>query len=222
MQNNEVLISPSILASDFSRPISALKEIENSGCDYVHLDVMDGIFVPQITFGAKFIKDLRKESDLVFDTHLMITEPEKHISSFIDAGSDIITVHAESTNHLWRCINLIKDSGKMAGVALNPATPISFISPILPIIDYVLIMTVNPGWGGQKFINETLLKVKDLNLEKKNNNYSYIIAVDGGISEENILTVSDFGASLFVMGTAFFKKEDKSLFIDSIKEALTR
>ena len=163
MRRNELSISPSVLASDFSRAAEALTCISDSGCNYVHLDVMDGQFVPDITFGPKFIKDLKKNSDLIFDTHLMIDKPERMIESFIDAGSDIITVHAEATNHLHRCLGMIKSAGISCGVAINPGTPVSLLEAVLDEVDYVLVMTVNPGFGGQHFLDQMVAKIAALN-----------------------------------------------------------
>ncbi len=220
MNVKQLSISPSILASDFAHASDALKQISDSGCDYVHLDVMDGHFVPQITFGSKFIKDLKKESDLVFDTHLMIDKPEEKIESFIDAGADIITFHAEATNHIERCISMIKNSGVSAGIAINPGTSVSAIEAVLDEVDYVLVMTVNPGWGGQKFIPQTIKKIKELDLRRNEEGYNYIIEVDGGINKDNIKMLYDAGVSLAVMGTSFFREDDKESFVDEILEII--
>ncbi len=220
MSVKQLSISPSILASDFAHASDALKQISDSGCDYVHLDVMDGHFVPQITFGSKFIKDLKKESDLVFDTHLMIDKPEEKIESFIDAGADIITFHAEATNHIERCISMIKNSGVSAGIAINPGTSVSAIEAVLDEVDYVLVMTVNPGWGGQKFIPQTIKKIKELDLRRNEEGYNYIIEVDGGINKDNIKMLYDAGVSLAVMGTSFFREDDKESFVDEILEII--
>lgn len=220
MSVKQLSISPSILASDFAHASDALKQISDSGCDYVHLDVMDGHFVPQITFGSKFIKDLKKESDLVFDTHLMIDKPEEKIESFIDAGADIITFHAEATNHIERCISMIKNSGVSAGIAINPGTSVSAIEAVLDEVDYVLVMTVNPGWGGQKFIPQTIKKIKELDLRRNEEGYNYIIEVDGGINKDNIKILYDAGVSLAVMGTSFFREDDKESFVDEILEII--
>ena len=220
MIKNELSISPSILASDFSRAAEALWSISDSGCNYVHLDVMDGQFVPDITFGPKFIKDLKKNSDLIFDTHLMIDKPERMIESFIDAGSDIITVHAEATNHLHRCLGMIKSAGISCGVAINPGTPVSLLEAVLDEVDYVLVMTVNPGWGGQKFIPSTLKKIRELDMRRAEEGYSYQIEVDGGINSETIKLIYDAGATLAVMGTAFFREENRREYISNLLESL--
>ena len=220
MIKNELSISPSILASDFSRAAEALWSISDSGCNYVHLDVMDGQFVPDITFGPKFIKDLKKNSDLIFDTHLMIDKPERMIESFIDAGSDIITVHAEATNHLHRCLGMIKSAGISCGVAINPGTPVSLLEAVLDEVDYVLVMTVNPGWGGQKFINSTLKKIQELDMRREEEGFSYQIEVDGGINRETVKLCYDRGVTLAVMGTAFFREKDKKTLVQEIINSL--
>lgn len=220
MKGKVLNISPSLLASDFSAPSDALRIISDAGCDYAHFDVMDGHFVPQITFGAKFIKDLKKKSDLIFDTHLMVEKPENYIPDFIDAGCDIITVHKEATCHLERCISMIKSAGISAGVAINPGTGVSEIEAVLEEVDYVLVMTVNPGWGGQRFIPQTIKKVKELDLRREEEGYSYNIEVDGGVGKANIKTLYDSGVSLAVMGTQFFNAPNKFTFINDIYEIL--
>ena len=220
MNRSEISISPSLLASDFSKAGEEIASISESGCNHVHLDVMDGIFVPNITFGPKFIKDLKKESDLIFDTHLMIDRPERMIADFIDAGSDIITVHAEATDHLERCLSMIREAGVNVGVAINPGTPVSMLEAVLDEIDYVLVMTVNPGWGGQKFIPSTLKKIRELDMRRAEEGYSYQIEVDGGINSETIKLIYDAGATLAVMGTAFFREENRREYISNLLESL--
>ena len=220
MSNRQLSISPSILASDFAFADASLRTISDSGCDYVHLDVMDGHFVPQITFGSKFVGDLKKNSDLIFDTHLMVEKPENYIKSFLDAGSDIITIHAEATNHLDRCINMIKEGGASAGVAINPATSVGAIEAVLDIVDYVLVMTVNPGWGGQKFIPYTLKKIRELDLRREEEGYSYLIEADGGIGKNNIKSLYSSGVTLAVMGTQFFNAQNKPGFVNEIYEII--
>lgn len=220
MKRNELSISPSVLASDFSKAGEELASISEAGCNHVHLDVMDGHFVPDITFGPKFIKDLKKSSDLIFDTHLMIEKPERMIPAFIDAGCDIITIHQEATNHLDRCLSMIKNAGIDCGVAINPGTPVSSLEAVLDIVDYVLVMTVNPGWGGQKFIPSTLKKIQELSYRREEEGFSYQISVDGGINRDTIRLCYEKGVTLAVMGTAFFRETDKKSFVQGIIDSL--
>lgn len=221
MSSNSILISPSLLASDFSQAELALEQVSESGCDYVHLDVMDGHFVPVITFGPKFIEDIRKNSDLIFDTHLMIDEPERQIEAFAKAGSNIITIHPEATKHPWRCLQLIKSFSIECGLAINPGTSVSSIESMLDIVDYILVMSVNPGWGGQKFIPEMLKKIEELDIRRKTEGYGYRISVDGGVGESNIKQVCQAGADIAVMGTAFFREDDKKGFVDNINNIVS-
>ena len=220
MSSKQLSLSPSLLASDFAYAYDSLRMISDAGCDYVHLDVMDGHFVPQITFGSKFIADLKKKSDLIFDTHLMVEKPENFIHSFIDAGCDIITVHQEATCHLERCISTIKAAGLSAGVAINPGTSVNAIEAVLDEVDFVLVMTVNPGWGGQKFIPGTVKKVKELDLRRTEEGFGYNIEVYGGVGKENIRLLYEAGVTHAVMGTAFFREQNKSSFVNEIYEIL--
>lgn len=195
-----IKISPSILAADFSDLKSEIKKIEAAGADMVHIDVMDGLFVPNISFGLPVIKAIRRCTNLLFDVHLMIKSPERYINDFKEAGADIITVHAEATDHLHRTLQSIKASGAKAGVALNPGTDPSAIKYVLSETDMVLVMTVNPGFGGQKFIGEMTKKVAEVRAMAP----GLDIEVDGGISSDNIDLVTCAGANVIVAGSAVF------------------
>lgn len=215
----ELIIAPSVLSADFSQISTDIADIKNSGSEWVHLDVMDGRFVPNITFGPKFISDIRKHSDLIFDTHLMIENPENFIEHFADAGSDYITVHSEATVHLHRTLQMIKDTGKKAGVSIVPSTPISLIREILSEVDLVLVMTVNPGFGGQSLITNCLHKVKELVKIRDAEQLNYLISVDGGVNMKTISLVKSAGIDVAVAGSAFFSAANKNSFVKDLKEA---
>uniref|UniRef100_A0A7C5V0R1 Ribulose-phosphate 3-epimerase n=1 Tax=Caldicellulosiruptor owensensis TaxID=55205 RepID=A0A7C5V0R1_9FIRM len=212
-----IKIAPSILSSDFADLKSELKKLEVAGADLVHIDVMDGNFVDNITIGAPVVSSLRKNSKLFFDVHLMVIHPEKHIERFVQSGADNITVHAEATYHLDALINRIKNFGKKASVALNPATPIYMIENVLEIVDMVLIMTVNPGYGGQKFIPYTLKKIEMLANLREKEGLSFEIEVDGGINEDTIVDCVNAGADVIVAGSYVFDSGDVSKAIEKLK-----
>lgn len=205
---NTVNIAPSFLSADIWRVAEQVGGLENMGCKYLHLDVMDGCFVPNISFGAAYIKGLRLRSRMIFDTHLMVEEPDRFFNDFAQAGADIITIHTEACRHVHRSVQRIKDLGLKAGVALNPATPLSALEEILPELDLVLIMSVNPGFGGQSFIGSSLEKVQRLQSLRADRNCSFIIEVDGGVNAENISVIAQAGADLLVAGAAVFGQTD--------------
>ena len=207
----KIQISPSILSADFSQLGNEIKKLEEGGADLIHVDVMDGHFVPNLTIGPPVIKALRKYTKLPFDVHLMISPVHKYIKNFADAGSDIITIHPEATKDLKESINLIKELDKKVGVSLNPNTEINVIESQLNNIDLVLIMSVFPGFGGQKFIPETIKKIKDLKEIKDKNNYSFDIEVDGGINFSNSKEVINAGANILVSGTTIFKENNGNI-----------
>lgn len=211
-----IYIAPSLLSADFSKLQEEVKDIEQGGADWLHLDVMDGHFVPNITFGPGLIKALRPHSNLFFDVHLMIEEPDKYINEFADAGADMIVVHAETCTHLHRTIQSIHATGKKAGVALNPATSLSVLDYILPELDMVLLMSVNPGFGGQKFIN-IVPKLERLMAMCQEQGVSPLIQVDGGITSETAPLVTAAGANVLVAGSAVFGKQDRKAAIEALR-----
>ena len=217
MSNNK--IAPSILAADYANFASELKRIEETSAEYLHIDIMDGQFVPNITFGADVVASMRKHSKLVFDCHLMVVNPERFVDAFAQAGADIMTIHAESTLHIHGALQKIKKAGMKAGVVINPGTPVSAIEPVLSLVDQVLIMTVNPGFGGQKFISECLDKVSELAELRQAKGYTYEIEVDGGVDDKTAKECVEAGADVLVAGSYVYKYDDVAEPIKKLKEA---
>ena len=213
-----IKISPSMLAADFTKLGAELADIECAGADMVHLDVMDGVFVTNISFGLPVVEALRKNSNMIFDVHLMIIEPEKYIERFIDAGADILTFHHEATKDTAKVLEMIRAKGAKAAVSVKPNTPIEEIYPYLELCDMVLVMTVEPGYGGQALIPKTLEKVRNLKAEVEKRGLSIDIQVDGGINEKNASDAISAGANILVAGSAVFKSHDRKSAIDALRQ----
>lgn len=213
-------IAPSILSANFATLGKEIKDVEQGGADYIHIDVMDGHFVPNITIGPLIVDAIRPITDLPLDVHLMIENPDQYIPEFAKAGASIITVHQEACPHLHRTIQLIKDHDVKAGVVLNPATPVTLIKEILTYVDMVLLMTVNPGFGGQSFIHEVVPKIALLDQLRKEHGYTYEIEIDGGVNVDTAKLCTDNGADVLVAGSAVFNKEDRHQAIKAIRDAV--
>ncbi len=214
-------IAPSILSADFTRLGEEIKDVEKAGADYIHIDVMDGRFVPNITIGPMIVKAAKRVTDLPLDVHLMISDPDYFIEDFAEAGASIITVHAEALNHLHRTIHLIRDKGVRPGVVLNPATPLGVVEYVLDQLDTVLLMTVNPGFEAQKFIPEVIPKIRRLRKMVNDLDLSLEIEVDGGIDPENIGRASSAGADVFVAGSAIYYSKDYKETIRLMRERMS-
>ncbi len=214
-------IAPSILASDFSRLGEELRAIERGGADVVHVDVMDGQFVPNITIGIPVVASLRKATRLPLDVHLMIDRPERFIEEFVRAGADRVLVHQEATPHLDRALSMVRECGAQAGAVINPSTPVVMLTDVLDKVDTVLVMSVNPGFGGQKFIPIAFTKIRQLAEWRSRYNAGYRIAVDGGVDLENIAELAQAGANTFVAGTSIFHAPDAAAAARELKQAAT-
>lgn len=214
-----VKLAPSILSADFARLLEDVKKVEKAGCEYLHIDVMDGHFVPNITLGPAIVKSLRKDVNMVFDAHLMIENPDNYIEEFVKAGCDIITVHVEACTHLHRTIQNIKSHGIKAGVVLNPATSLDTIKYVLDDVDMVLLMSVNPGFGGQSYIPCVTEKIRELRKMIDERGLNVEIEVDGGVKPSNIKEVVEAGADVCVAGSAIFGKDDIDAAVRDLRES---
>lgn len=212
-----IKVAPSILSADFSKLGEEVKDVEKGGADYIHIDVMDGHFVPNITLGPVIVDAIRPVTSLPFDVHLMIENPDQYIPEFVKVGADLISVHAEACKHLHRTIYHIKNFGIKAGVVINPATPVEWIRDVLADVDLVLLMTVNPGFGGQKFIPSVLSKIKQIKKWKDMYQYTYDIEVDGGVNEVTAKQCVEAGANILVAGSAIFNQKNRKKAIEAIR-----
>ncbi|MGB6431820.1 MAG: ribulose-phosphate 3-epimerase [Candidatus Acidiferrales bacterium] len=216
-----VAIAPSILAANFASLEEAIRAVERGGADIIHVDVMDGHFVPNITVGVPVVASLRKATRLPLDVHLMIENPEEFIEAFVEAGADMISVHQEATPHLDRALEMIRERGRGAGAVINPGTPVEMLSEVLDRVDHVLVMSVNPGFGGQSFIPNTLEKIQKLRKMRERYNANFRIEVDGGIDLGNVAQIVRAGAQILVAGTSIFHTADPAAAVHSLKQAAT-
>ena len=221
MVHPAVAIAPSILAANFASLEESIRAVERGGADIIHIDVMDGHFVPNITVGVPVVASLRKATRLPLDVHLMIENPEQYIEAFIEAGADMISVHQEATPHLDRALEMIRERGKDAGAVINPSTPVEMLSEVMDRMDHVLVMSVNPGFGGQSFIPNALEKIQKLRKMRERYNANFRIEVDGGIELGNVAQIVRAGAQILVAGTSIFHTADPAAAVHSLKQAAT-
>ena len=214
-----IKVAPSILSADYVNLQKDIEKVDQGGAEYLHIDIMDGRFVPSISFGPGFVKAIHPITKMVLDVHLMVQNPEHIIPAFIDAGADIIGVQVEATQHIHRALQIIKNGGVKAEVVINPGTPVEMIKPVLHMVDQVLVMTVNPGFGGQKFLPETVEKIAELNQLKKDHGYDFDIEIDGGVNDQTVVDCYKAGATVAVAGSYVYGADDPVARINAIKNA---
>ncbi|MBW1605627.1 ribulose-phosphate 3-epimerase [Lactobacillus sp. Sy-1] len=214
-----IKVAPSILSADYVNLQRDIEKVEKGGAEYLHIDIMDGMFVPAISYGPNWVKAIRPISKMILDVHMMVENPERYIDTFADAGADLIGVHVESTPHIHRALQMIKNRDVKAEVVINPGTPVEAIKPVLYMVDQVLVMTVNPGFGGQKFIPETVKKIKQLNEIKQQAGYDFDIEIDGGVNDQTVKGAYEAGATVAVAGSYVFGAKDPASKVQAIKDA---